>query len=272
MAAVESSELLSTLSRFEAIANNPEAYLNPSSNLPKDTAHIVKDLFDFAKRDELHGSRSVTTCPLQELLVENFDDEQIWQEIELQSEPLLLNLARDIRSLKNKKDKLSVLYPNVSFAKKSDEQSKGKVSLDNQLCSQEHEVNGDESVESEHGFSSSEEKEDIAEESDTTGEDLNNETERSTKKPKQKSVVDDKFFKLADMAEFLDKEDRRYEQAQAGKNPALENSENEDDDDDESVDYFAQIDSDEGEDDDGDDWGNALDTTAKLMGRYILYS
>lgn len=81
----EGHPLDTVLSIFEEAFDHPESYLKPPASLHKNTLIAIKQIFDFCKKDELRGKRSATsTCPLQELLVENFDDEQIWQEIELQ--------------------------------------------------------------------------------------------------------------------------------------------------------------------------------------------
>ena len=87
----EVASLVSLLSQLENASDHPESYLKPPSSLEKDNVIAVKQIFDFCKKDEPNSSRSLaSTCPLQELLVEGFDVEQIWQEIELQNTSLCI--------------------------------------------------------------------------------------------------------------------------------------------------------------------------------------
>ncbi|WAR00993.1 MPP10-like protein [Mya arenaria] len=76
---------------------------------------------------------------------------------------------------------------------------------------------------------------------------------------KKKSVVDDAFFKLSDLEQFLDKEDRREEKRQRKEEKARSGRGGAEDDDSEEdgeeIDLFAEIDSEEeinSEDDDSD--------------------
>ena len=276
MAAREIENLRSVISSFQALVDNPEVYLNPSDSLSKDTAHAVKVLFDFAKRDELQGGRHATTCPLQQLLVDNFDDEQIWQEIELQNEPVLSSLATEVSGLERKKRKIHVLrskrvsenHPESNGANRRLRENERQHSLEKQS-------NNDEAVGEDQDIFSEEE---IAGDHSESDEDMEEEiTQDTLRKSTQSSVVDDKFFKLADMLEFLNREDRKHERTRSGrKENAAKNSNHDNDDDDgaeeeeEFVDLFADIDS-EDQEDDSEDWDDAVEATAKLMGRSLPY-
>ncbi len=66
-------------------------------------------------------------------------------------------------------------------------------------------------------------------------------------KPKRKTIVDDKFFSLADMERFLEREDAR-EERKYKQNEDRDEDESSEDEDEEEVDYFADIPSDDDED------------------------
>ncbi|KAL4825032.1 hypothetical protein H8958_012747 [Nasalis larvatus] len=65
----------------------PECFLTRiQDGLASKFTSLTKVLYDFNKileNGRIHGS------PLQKLVIENFDDEQIWQQLELQNEPIL---------------------------------------------------------------------------------------------------------------------------------------------------------------------------------------
>ena len=288
--------LMSILSEFESVFGHPESYLKPPAILQKNTLSATKQIFDFCKKDELSGTRSLaSTCPLQELLVENFDDEQIWQEIELQNTPLLRVLKRDFHSLKENVDKLSLLSGSSKVVNGNQLQYSGDVVSENAYGFVNNESENDtESDRPDEGFSPDEDSDDQI---DARGSDDNDDKEnenddgnngsnkvksstnnnREQKSRKKKSQVDDRFFKLSDMLQFLDKEDRRYERAQSKKSQK-ENDDNDndaaaDDDDDEigsePVDYFIDMDSDDTEEEEDEEWSKALGVTESLLGRCI---
>lgn len=289
--------LMSILSEFESVFGHPESYLKPPAILQKNTLSAIKEIFDFCKKDELSGTRSLeSTCPLQELLVENFDDEQIWQEIELQNTPLLRVLKRDFHSLKENVDKLSLLSGSSKVVNKNQLQCSDDVLSENANGFVKNKSeNGMESDRPDEGFSPDEDSDDQI---DARGSDDNDDKEnendddnngsnkvksstnnnREQNSRKKKSQVDDGFFKLSDMLQFLDKEDRRYERAHS-KQSQKENDDNDndaaadaDDDDEidsEPVDYFIDMDSDDTEEEEDEEWSKALGVTESLLGRCI---
>ena len=292
--------LVSIFSEFESVFGHPESYLKPPAILQKNTLSAIKQIFDFCKKDELSGTRSLaSTCPLQELLVENFDDEQIWQEIELQNTPLLRVLKRDFHSLKENVDKLSLLSGSSKVVNGNQLPCSDDVDSENANGFVKNESeSGTESDRPDEGFSPDEDSDDQI---DARGSDDNDDTENENdddnngsnkvksstnnnrqqqKSRKKKSQVDDSFFKLSDMLQFLDKEDRRYERAHSKKSQK-ENDDNDndpaadadDDDDDEigsePVDYFIDMDSDDAEEEEDEEWNKALGVTESLLERCI---
>ena len=285
--------IISVLSEFESVSSQPESYLKPPTNLQENTLSAIKQIFDFCKKDELSGTRSLaSTCPLQELLVENFDDEQIWQEIELQNTPLLRVLKQDVLSLKENVDQLSLLSGSSKVVRGNRLQRSDDVVSENAngfvKNALERETESDRVNE---GFSDDENSDDELDDGDgddsddeenendddhndsikVTSSTNNNRKQKSTAK---KSQVDDSFFKLSDMLQFLDKEDRRYERTHRKKSQKEKDTDDNDDDDDdeidtEPVDYFINMDSDDTEEEEDEEWSKALGVTESLSGRCI---
>lgn len=287
--------LVSVLSEFESVFGHPESYLKPPAILQKNTLSAIKQIFDFCKKDELSGTRSlVSTCPLQELLVENFDDEQIWQEIELQNTPLLRVLKQDIHSLKENVDQLSLLSGSSKVVKgnrlQRSDSNDGTVSGNANGFVKSASESDTESDSVNEGYRPDDSDDQMDDGGGDNNDDEENENDyynndsrkvksstnnnREQKSKKKKSQVDDTFFKLSDMLQFLDKEDRRYERAHRNKSQK-ESDDNDDDDDDndeidsEPVDYFIDMDSDDIEEEEDEEWSRALGITETLLGRCI---
>ena len=284
--------LVSVLSEFESVFGHPESYLKPPAILQKNTLSAIKQIFDFCKKDELSGTRSLaSTCPLQELLVKNFDDEQIWQEIELQNTPLLRVLKTDVHSLKENVDQLSLLSGSSKAVQGNRLQPSDDVVCESANGFVKNASESDtESDRVNEGFSSDENSDDSMDDGDVDdsddgekeNDDDNNDSSkvqsstnnnRKQKSTKKKSQVDDSFFKLSDMLQFLDKEDRRYERTHRKKSQK-ESDDDEDDDDDEidsePVDYFIDMDSDDAEEEEDEEWSKALGVTESLLGRCMF--
>ena len=90
---------------------------------------------------------------------------------------------------------------------------------------------------------------------------------RKSRPSKKKSQVDDTFFKLSDMLEFLDKEDRKYERAYK-KDNKINDEDVSGKEDTEPIDYFIDMDSDDTDDDEDEGWSEAIDATESLVRRY----
>ena len=237
-----------------------------------DLTKLTKHIFDYSQQDTTNDSNG-----LAELIVDNFDDEQIWQEIELHNDPCLKHSFQAVAKLIAGKEKGNF------FAKSKSRTSEVKP-LDE---SDEEHDDGDHDEEEQENleYSSSQDlfPEMQTEEADGDGEhesddedetnfDINglaskrtrakmiNMSSISNKSKMRTSVVDDKFFKLSEMERFLELEDareerRRDEEEGKGRRDRDYDAEEEEDedDDDESIDYFQELPSDDEDYDEEED-------------------
>ena len=301
----------------------------------KKFTNTLKSIYDTAKCTEL----SADTTTLPELIVKDFDEEQIWQQLELQNDYTFSNLVTDVAKLLTQKKKCS-FHSDVHRDKDggrrqkvADKKTKAKKVKEKSVLNDLNEtsdVESDENEQNEEKEASEASDEEISkiksrlgnEEDDKffdfTGdsdEDLNfdfgplgqggigdddyeedggddddddkydgddggggsndhrgsndmgdikvkpkgrnksvrfkDDLERTKDtKGKQKdankkgSIVDDAFFKLADLEVFLEQEDKKEEKRQKREKTGIEDESDSDDDaSDEDIDMFAELDS-----------------------------
>lgn len=77
------------LESFKEELNEPERYLDPSEALRAGCLAGVECLFGCLKRS---CGGSLPTGPLERLYTEHFDEEQVWEEVQLANEPALRRL------------------------------------------------------------------------------------------------------------------------------------------------------------------------------------
>lgn len=172
-----------------------------------DFTDLTKRVYDFTKEQSCRNTNA-----LPELVTEDFDEEQIWQQLELQNEEEITHLSNEISKVLDSNKKLMIP---VSSMKPE------LMQIENDNLEQENE--------------------DISDDKESEGE-----TERvqsnlrkrkyDKKKKKKSSVVDDKFFKLQELDEYLTKEEKKENQ-----------DENNTESDDESVDLFNNFSEEENE-------------------------
>ena len=179
-------------------------------------------------------------------MINNFDDEQIWQQLELQNEPIL-QYFQNVVSETIKDEDISLLSENeVQECEEdaSEMEASGEEDQEQDLEEEEEKVSdlsGDDPEEDERAISSS--KLDLRKSPDFSDEDSDldfdiSKLEQQSKvqnkvprKPTEKSIVDDKFFKLSEMESFLENIEKEEEQK--------------DDEEEDDIDFFEDVDSDE---------------------------
>ncbi|KAF3421775.1 hypothetical protein E2986_09847 [Frieseomelitta varia] len=188
----------SILSAVDNNTKKPEQFLTVQNGVALDFKNSLKHLYDFTKRESQRNTNA-----LPELVTEGFDEEQIWQQIELQNEGELDHLIGGVSKLlaKTKAFKLPV---STTKLKSVPEQNNEDLPEDTEKMTKETDDNEEELK------SNLKQKKDLK------------------RRRKKSSIVDDKFFKLEELDEYLTKEERKEKQ----------NVRNEENSDDESVDLF----------------------------------
>ncbi|XP_065309260.1 U3 small nucleolar ribonucleoprotein protein MPP10 [Dermacentor albipictus] len=221
------------LGEFESCTKKPETFLEVQPDIAETMKRLTKELYDVVDMWE-NKTISPPKTELPSLVVDNFDDEQIWQQLELRNTRLVKELISSVSRVATKSS--------INFG----------VHLGTQESSRRHKThdpNGsdksnlsDAAAEEEGGedddfdLSDESEGEKSEEEVDHDGGDGAPSQARDTQ---PSSIVDDVFFRLADMEAFADKE----ENADARRGYS---------DEDDDIDYFGEVPSDQ---DDPDEKG-----------------
>nr|SVE75245.1 EOG090X09DZ [Daphnia dolichocephala] len=239
MAAHSESLVDRVLNEFSAVTTKPERFLSVQDAANTKFKAITKDLYDSVNRDfNLPG----LTGSLPELYTEGFDEEQIWQQLELHNEPCFKILMKNVAKLLSGKDK------KLTFHKVEVQPDTEEVVENDEDDAVDNEEDKD-SVTSNLSFrlpdDTDDEDDSNLDETDDLKFDeykmLDEEREEKPKKNREQSFgkirkteVDDEFFKVGEMEKFLEKEE--------AEKPAV-------DDDADSIDYFEDVLSDDEEND-----------------------
>ncbi|KAM9375040.1 U3 small nucleolar ribonucleoprotein MPP10 [Phaethornis superciliosus] len=223
-----------------AAAARPERFLSVQDGLASDFRALTKTLYELNK---VLGSNTVRGGPLKELVIENFDEEQIWQQLELQNNAVLDFYKKSIARHAQDEDLclLSDLEEDGSEAEPSSDkelednvveaETEHSVSTKDQTKAKEKQSKIRERIIQKH----SDEDSDIDFDIEALEQQTKRAKETTVKKKGNKSVVDDKFFKLAEMEAFLEHAEK-------------ENKEGEEED----INYFEDILSDDDEEEESE--------------------
>uniref|UniRef100_A0A1B6E782 U3 small nucleolar ribonucleoprotein protein MPP10 n=2 Tax=Clastoptera arizonana TaxID=38151 RepID=A0A1B6E782_9HEMI len=189
----------SFLESFSTLTKKPQSYLSSQPDLIERIKLLIKDLYDFTKSRE---NADIKGNALPELIIEEFDDEQIWQQLELQNDSFKKYLLENVSQLVDDKSRLT-------FPLKLIERNGVKV----------FQTNSDAESDKEHS-PNQQEGENYLDDEDMFGSEagsgdnmaldsqLKDKSDKTKKDERKSSIVDDKFFKLADMEEFLEAEEK----------------------------------------------------------------
>ncbi|XP_048185507.1 U3 small nucleolar ribonucleoprotein protein MPP10 [Perognathus longimembris pacificus] len=235
--------------------SRPESFLTIQDGLATNFTSLTKVLYDLNKALE---NGVISGSPLQKLVIDNFDDEQIWQQLELQNEPVLQYFENAVSETVKAED-ISLLPESgeqeceedgseaepdgqeddieqdleeeeLSEVDKDDPKLEDKAKKSRKREPRESPVFSDEDSDLDFDISKLEQQSKLKQQSKVQ--------KKPPGEPCEKSVVDDKFFKLSEMETFLDKMEKEEEK--------------DDDAEEEDVDLFEDIDS----DDEGELFGN----------------
>nr|XP_023018085.1 U3 small nucleolar ribonucleoprotein protein MPP10-like [Leptinotarsa decemlineata] len=225
----EIGQLDVVLEGFQQITKKPESFLNCDDSVAGTIKNNMKQNYDFTKIEEIQ----VLSGALPELLIKNFDIEQIWQELELQNDSILKKSLKNISRLLVHKDKLlfSTLQNEVNDISNQDNLVENASS--NAETQNESEIeNSDPLKEQESDDQSHESTENEMDLGDIESEEENTENTKKVSK-KKKSEVEDDFFKLDEMENFLNSEEKKMDETDSGNNSDDSESEKEG-----SIDFF----------------------------------
>lgn len=209
------------IDKFNVFTEKPVKFLTVQNDLKDDIKNLVKSLYDYTKVHE-KSEKKQKKGALPELIVQDFDEEQIWQEIELQNNECWDELVSEVANCMTIKDDLK--FP-VTLAKDQVDEDQDEIDVGESPPVSQKKVKG---------LQQNKKQVDMG----TKPKTFKNKKDKS--KPKVKpSIVDDKFFKLQEMEQFLLKEEKN----DSKKVP--------EDSDEESIDLFEEIYS-EGEEEEGE--------------------
>ncbi|XP_063543100.1 U3 small nucleolar ribonucleoprotein protein MPP10 [Cydia strobilella] len=226
------------LDKFNTFTEKPVKFLTVQKDVKDDITSLVKSLYDLTKSEEISDGKKRKGSALPKLIVKDFDEEQIWQQIDLQNTQCWDQLVWDVANgMSTKKD---LTFP----VKIKDEE--------NESQDEEMETKSQSEEEMETKSESEEEMEENPKPKKSKKSNL--------KKKTKSSIVDDKFFKLNEMEQFLLQEEKEKKAASDSE----DSIDLFDDVDDESGEEEAQgmyndfFNNEDGEDDEGDqdDSGN----------------
>ncbi|XP_077774699.1 U3 small nucleolar ribonucleoprotein MPP10 isoform X1 [Podarcis muralis] len=238
------------LERLGAATAHPERFLSIQDGLADDFISLTKTLYDFHK---MLGADVISGSPLKELVIENFDEEQIWQQLELQNNAVLgyfkRAVARDVEGeedlcLLPASDKDGSVSEDDEDQAGNEDQMEVEADFNNGHLEEESELEGKRNwlgAMEDDAFSDDDSNMDF----DIDKLEQQTRTSKSTvKKTGEKSIVDDRFFKLAEMEACLDAVEKR----QIGEKGDEEEEE-------EGINYFEDIFSEDDESEDEEEFG-----------------
>ncbi|KAL4123427.1 hypothetical protein QTP88_015605 [Uroleucon formosanum] len=184
------------IATFQKLTVNPLDYLDVQTNVAEETTNLLKQLYDTTKSIETKND-DINDDALPELIVKDFDEEQIWQELELQNSARLKLLETTIQGF-TRSELIYFDESNSTYIKKKLKGSKSikeKTKIKN-FKDSDNDDEGEDDVD----YVESEDEDNISDSGEADS--LN------TKKKFKKSIVDDEFFKLSEMENFLLSEEK----------------------------------------------------------------
>jgi U3 small nucleolar RNA-associated protein MPP10 len=213
----------------------PEEYIKFRSSSTGLT--LIKQLYD--SFSSIARSNGETFGPLETLSIDRLDEESVWQELVLHNEPLIAHVEKLCRKLRECEQSCRLaLEESVGGADEvSDSES--------EICME---------------VGQAEESDDILEEEDLSVSESSHAVKTRKTRPSQ---VDDQFFKLSDMEEYLRIEDEREEKIRNGNKAT---------DEEEEIDLFVDIASEMESDGDKSDieWDAVIQASSKAVGRGLV--
>ncbi|XP_053676004.1 U3 small nucleolar ribonucleoprotein protein MPP10 [Anopheles nili] len=204
--------------QFRKFTKCPTNYFKLQKPLSKKLTVLTKGIYDHGTQNPFFIKEDVVPY-LDELVTEKMDHEQIWQQLELKNDFFIeQDLKKFLEVVSKNAKRLQLPFSTEAISDSHSEQGSNEEPED---YDEENEANGNGNESYEEGVEEKAPKK------------RGNLKKKAKKKSKTKSsIVDDQFFKLEDMARFLDEEDERERLKQHGlreSNPLIE------------IDYFDEL-------------------------------
>lgn len=212
MASEVRDNLESLLSEFRTHLSSLDTHSGPSEELKSWGLSALKKLFSTYKSfcagplgrlEQLPGCKHVDTGPLQELYTDGMDSDQIWEQLQLVNLPVMkacYGVVKDANEM-CERGEFRVLANGLS---EGEGESEGSVSRKGgEEAGEEADEEDMEDSEVEGSYVSEDEEGSEEEEEEEGGE-----GEGGGGPSSRRSVVDDRFFKLAEMERFLETAER----------------------------------------------------------------
>lgn len=228
-----------------------QVFFTTNEEVATEIKAVTKHLFD---RCTQFVSKSAAT-PLDQLYVDGFDADQIWEQLRLQNEPLVAELSKRIRGL-NKNSDLIRLFPSEKKASQHSEEEDSEAEEQAAEGSDSDDESEQKETDEELAHSDSDAENDDADDDAVTKKAKASEKKKSSKKKKKaRDVAEDGFFDWDEMDKAAEEEEE-FE----GDDDEMEGDFDGDDDLDDDMDDDDEDDEDEEEESDA---GDAKDMTYK---------
>ncbi|KAL7740959.1 hypothetical protein ACLKA6_014110 [Drosophila palustris] len=196
---------------FDQLVKHADRFLKPQPEQVNAIHRLLQQTYGVSISSDVDNQKDV----LPELVLEQMDEEQIWQQLELRNDLVLSQFLKQTAQLTAMREQ------NLGIELDDNEDEEDEKSLS------EPDSEQDEAKENDHQSELEEDSDDINERPPTKCKQIK---PKSSKKGR-KSVVDDTFFKLDEMKQFLEQEDAKEMRRHSNKNSA---------DDSEVIDHFAE--------------------------------
>ncbi|XP_037080338.1 U3 small nucleolar ribonucleoprotein protein MPP10-like [Pollicipes pollicipes] len=215
------------ITSFVTLTKKAENFLRSDQTSAEGFKGVTKEIFDIG----VSCLSEKSSLPIQELFIEGFDQEQIWQEVELLNGLEWPALSREVSRVTARSGQLALTTraaghevtpptavgrrPLAGEAVSDSDDSAGHGDAPN-INGPDGEVDEDDLEDGFDGPAGEDDSEDEGAESDEDGPGSGEEEEPLPERPHAaRSTVDDRFFKLGELEQFLELQDRQFERERA---------------------------------------------------------
>ncbi|GBN76025.1 U3 small nucleolar ribonucleoprotein MPP10 [Araneus ventricosus] len=251
---MQESMFSDVIQNCRTLINDPEIFQHQNPDIHGNFKRVSKNFYDRIVPCVISNSKSKS---LKSLLINGFDDEQVWQQLEIQNKNAVQYLDSWFSQIASD-DTLIDIDNKESTVNQVDNSHVAQV--DKSSSDEEMEQDADSDDEYDSTEETKKDKNTSAginmDEEDSEFDEIKDKGKKKDRSVKYKSKVDDQFFKLSKLEEFLRLEDLKEEKAR-------DNELDESDDEEEDIDLFQDI-----SDDDLDD---SEDESNKRSSKNYMY-